>query len=358
MPRQILTVWVCVLTLSLISSCTPAFVTPTPIATLDPNAINLFIAQTADDASMQTMAAMPTSTSTVTPTATPRNTFTPEPTLTPIQTFILPSPTPAQRVQYYRLKHDFQLAMYDYKSRTFDGNSDGMYPQAPEIVPLYLLPKQTSGTGRTTVDGGWERLIDLLNNNDRRKLNYLKADNTALFNTAGFPQMESLTMGGNIISLEEIQGGWGRVTTLDYGSPPQAEEVNYFTRPDVIHKFVVVGWRRSEKTTILVKPPRGDLYYPLVSRRPVWVEMERLEAFPILPMDVTINADVYVQPEPGPTMEVTRFRLASGDAVRIVEYYPSGSNVWARLQRGGWIPLLLYPQYFTSWRMETIPPPP
>lgn len=347
---------ICAIISFLVVSCVPSLATPTPISTLDPGAISLMIAQTADAASVQTMVALPVATLTPGITPTPRNTFTPEPTFTLVPAIILPSATPLVRLQYFRLKHDHQLAMFDYRSRTFSEDW-GLFAQTPEIVPLFLLPNSSSGSGRTTVDGAWEIFIDTLNNNDQRKLAYLKSDTTALFNDAGFPQMESLTMGGNIITLEEIQGGWGRVSTLDYTNPPNAAEVNYTTRPDLVHKFVVVGWRRSSKTTILVNPPRGDIYYPLVSRRPVWVQMERLEAFPILPMEVTIETDVYIQSTPGPRVEQTRSQLSAGDSVRIIEYYPSGSNVWGRV-RGGWIPLLLYPQYLTSWRMATVAPPP
>jgi hypothetical protein len=347
-------VWLVVL--SLILGCVPGLATPTPIPTLDSNAVNIFIAQTAQIASTQTMAAMPTLTSTATATSTPRNTFTPESTFTAVPSIIIPSSTPVIRLQYYRLKHDEQLAIYNYQSRTYILR--GVRDQTPEIVPLFVLPKRTSGSGRTTVDGPWETYIDALNNNDQAKLRYLKSSITALFNHAGFPQMESLTMGGNIITLAEIQGEWGRVNTLDYGSPPNAEEVNYFTSPDLVHKFVVVGWRRSTKTTILVNPPKGDIYYPFVSRRAVWVQMSMLEPFPILPMDVTANADLYIQPTPGPTVEESRFKLSAGQSAKVIEYYPTGSNVWGRVQSGGWIPLLLYPKYLTSWTMETISPPP
>lgn len=355
-PRTKILIWSIVFLLAV--SCVPSFVTPTPIPPLDPNDVNLYIAQTADAASIQTMAAMPPFTPTATITATPRNTFTPEPTFTPVGTIVFPTSTPILRLQYYRLKHDSQLAIYNYRSRTHDDNSDGMRDQAPEIVPFFLEPKSTSGSGRTTVDGPWETYLYALNDNDKSKMNYFKGDRTALFNTAGFPQMESLTMGGNIITLDAIRGEWGRVNTLNYSSPPNAEEVNYFTRPDLVHKFVVVGWKRDSKTTILLNPPKGDIYYPLVSRRPIWVQMDRLEKFPVLPMEITANTDLYVQSTPGPKVEETRTKLSAGQTVHLIDYYPSGSNVWGRLRSGGWIPLLLYPQYLTSWKMETIPPPP
>jgi hypothetical protein len=256
------------------------------------------------------------------------------------------------------VKHDNQLASLDYKSRTFDANSEGVRRQTPEVVPLFALPKLGSGTQRTNVCCAWEFFIDALNDFDKSKLNYLKASETALFNTSGFPQLESLTMGGNIVTLDAIQNGWGRVHTMDYSSPPNASTVNYFTRPDLVHKFVVVGWRRDTRTTILVNPPKGDLYWPLVTRKPVWIQMDLLEAFPILPLDITINTDVYVQDTPGPNVEQTDRQLTAGDTAKLVAYYPSGSNVWGMLSNRRWIPLLLYPRYLTSWRMETIPPPP
>lgn len=355
MSKIKLSIWFVILTL--IVGCVPSFATPTPVPPLDSNAINQIIAQTADAASAQTLAAMPPPTSTLTATSTPRNTFTPEPTFTPVQTFVFPSSTPVVRFQYYRVKHDHQLAMYNYKSRTNDENSEGMLRQTPEVVPLFVLPKEGSGTDRTRLAGGWHVFIDALNNNDSNKLNYLKSSGTALFNTAGFPQLESLTMGGNVIRLDEIQGGWGRVHTLDYNNPPNAAEFNYITDPDLVHKFVVVGWKRATKSTILVKPPKGDLYWPLVTRRPVWIQMERLEPFPPLPLDVTAKKDLYIQTTSGPTLEQDGRQLLAGQSARVIAYQPSGPNVWGRLPNGRWIPLLYGGQYFTNWTMETVPPP-
>lgn len=355
MPKMKLSI--CFIILTLMIGCVPSFATPTPVPPLDSNAINMFIAQTADAASAQTLAAMPPPTSTLTLIPTPRNTFTPEPTFTPVPTILFPTFTPVIRIQYYRVKHDHQLAMFNYMSRTNDDNSNGLRNQTPEVVPLFLLPKASSGTGRTSLTGGWTTLIDALNNNDQNKLRYLKSSGTALFNTAGFPQLESLTMGGNIVRLDEIQGEWGRVHTMNHGSPPNAAEVNYFTHPDLIHKFVVVGWKRSTKSTILVKPPKGDLYWPLVSRRAVWIPMERLEAFPSLPMEVTATTDLYLQTTPGPTIDKTGRQLAAGQSVSVVAYQPLGPDVWGRLQNGRWIPLLYSRQFLTSWQMATVPPP-
>ncbi len=345
--------------LILVLACAPAAAPAIPAA--DPNAIQLYIQQTAAAASTQTQDALPPASITPTITFTPRSTFTPYATFTPFQTFVLASPTPLRRSYFFRVKHDSQLAIYDFKSRTAAG-SWTLNPQTPEVVPLFAAPKEASGTHRTPITRAWESYMDELNNGNEKKLRYLKATHTALFNGAGFPQMESLTMGGNIITLDAIQGDWGKVHTLPYGSPPSASVVNYFTSPDLVHKFVVVGWSRASKATYWVDPPQGDTYWPFVSRHVVWIQMSRLEPFPGVPMQVTARGQQEVKQEPKADSRPTGFTLEDGASVTIVEYYPTGSDVWARIQSGGWIALLIHkggvPKYLTSWSMETVPPPP
>lgn len=78
--------------LAVIMACVPTFAAP-PVPTTDPNAIGTIIVQTANAASTQTVAAMPTFTPTATFTSTPRNTDTPEPTATATVIFLFFSPT-------------------------------------------------------------------------------------------------------------------------------------------------------------------------------------------------------------------------------------------------------------------------
>ena len=216
------------ITLALVMACAPSVAAPVP--PLDPNAINTYIVQTADAASRQTQEALPP---TLTFTPTLRSTFTPEPTFTNVPSIIFPTSTPIQRKQYFRVKHDNQLAQYNYQSRTAE-NWDGHDEFTPEVVPLFAGPNRSYGTHRTIVDGSWEIYIDALNGNDKKKLRYLKLDNSGLFNGAGFPKLESLTMGGNVITLAELQGDMGRVNTIDYKSPGALKDVNYVTRPDLV----------------------------------------------------------------------------------------------------------------------------
>jgi len=76
--------------IALVMACVPSLAAPLPTA--DPNAVNTFIAQTANAARTRTAAALPTSTPTITITPT-RNTETPSPTFTSTVIFILSSPT-------------------------------------------------------------------------------------------------------------------------------------------------------------------------------------------------------------------------------------------------------------------------
>lgn len=341
--------WSMVLLLML--ACVPSALTPVP--PLDPHAINTYIAQTADAASNQTQEAIP---STLTFTPTLRSTFTPEATFTTVPAIIFPTSTPIQNKQYFRVKHDNQLAIYDYRSRTAADNWSGINLFTPEVVPLFVGPNTSYGTNRTIVDGNWEIYIDALNNNDKKKLRYLKLDNSGLFNSTGFPKLESLTMGGNVITLAEIQGSMGRVNTIDYQNPGVLKDVDYVTRPDLVHKFVVVGYKKSTNTTYWLNTPQGPIYWPLVSSSAVWIPLDRIEPFPSLPRVVTANTTQEIRKDPSKDGAKTGKELAEGEFIRIVDYYPSGPNVWARVN-GGWIALLLNREYLTDWRMDTVPPP-
>jgi hypothetical protein len=149
---------------------------------------------------------------------------------------------------------------------------------------------------------------------------------------------------------------------MEYSQVGDVETENYTTRPDLVHKFVVVVWSRKSKTTYWVNSPKGNLYWPLVSRFPVWISMDQLEPFPILPMLVTARLDQEILTEPKRDAVGTGETLSKGESVTVVEYYPSGSQVWGRLLGGGrWIALFRYekkgPTYFTTWSMATLPPP-
>jgi hypothetical protein len=204
--------------------------------------------------------------------------------------------------------------------------------------------------------------MDALNDYEARKLRYLKRNDTALFDFTGFPELESKTMGGNLITLDEISGNWGRVHTLDYKNPGDPAKINYFTRPDLVHKFVVVGWSQENKITFWNNPPPGDIYWPFVANRPIWIQMELLEPFPPLPKTVSAVESQPIRKQPAFDAPEASGSIEVGETINVVEYFPAGSDVWGKLSNGGWIVLFMYekavPRYMTTWSMATLPPIP
>ena len=164
-------------------------------------------------------------------------------------------------------------------------------------------------------------------------------------------------MGGNVITLLEVQGGWGRVNTINYYNPGTLKDVNYFNRPDLVHKFVVVVWDKSTKSTYWVNPPPGDIYWPFVASTELWIPMDRIEPFPTLPRVVIANTPQDILRTPSRDGAQTGLELVEGESIRIVKYQPMGPDVWALTSSGHWIALLLDRKYLTDWEMETVPPP-
>jgi len=345
-------------TFLIVMACAPSLVTPLPPP--NPYAVNTSIVETANAANTLTQAAMPPS-----PTYTPtlRNTATPESTFTPIPTIFYPSPTSSQRVQLFRVKHDSQLAEFNFQSRTAadDWPVDAWGFQTPEVVSLFIDPHPRSGTNRTTLDSSWKNYIDVLNNRNKQVLNYLYADWTALFDQKGFPYLESKTTGGNVIIVDELQGNWARVHTLEFKNPGSLSGTDYFTNPEVIHKMVVVKYSKKTKSTFWVNPPPGPIYWPLVSSRELWIPVDRLEPFPALPMQVTARITQDILKEPKPDGEQTGYEFAEEDEGQIIKYQLRGSDVWAQLSTGRWIALFRYTKngatFYTNWEMATRPPP-
>ena len=112
-------------TLALVMACAPVFSAAPAVPTLDPNAINQIIVQTANAASTQTVAALPTSTGTNTPTRTPTSTRTEGPTATNTVIYEFQTPTPFTLptiVGTFKPTSD-----KDYACETLDSPVDGTY---------------------------------------------------------------------------------------------------------------------------------------------------------------------------------------------------------------------------------------
>jgi hypothetical protein len=143
---------------------------------------------------------------------------------------------------------------------------------APKVFPMYVSLFRLHGTARTRLTPEWIEYFHALNPGFRA-WRYIKGIQAGLFNTAGFPQLESLTCGGNLVRIREVREVWGeewcRIFTMDYyGDVPSVEKVNNLTHPWLVHRFVCITWDER-----IVDPPPGPIYFPLVAKVPLWMPL-------------------------------------------------------------------------------------
>jgi hypothetical protein len=220
-------------------------------------------------------------------------------------------------------------------------------------VPLFVAPRKGAGKDDVRLSAAWTVFVQTINP-DLGK--YVLTPNAGWLNTN--ESADSLGFGGNVVRiLEEPNMDWARVDCFRVqDAPPDPRLVNYQAGDPRIQKFTVIakdGKIRNAGAAL-------DVFTVLLGRGSLYVPKERIERFPELPMSVVINQAalrgemlrVRSKPEiPSPVLR----GIPSG-AVDVLEYAPRGSNVWGRIA-GGWIALLYEGRYFTSWTMETSPPP-
>jgi len=163
--------------LVVVMACAPSFSTPLPVPTLDPGAINTYIAQTANAASTQTFVALPTSTPTETFTPTPRNTDTPEPTATNTVVFIISTPT-ASVVP------------------TFTGINDATVKKDYACIPFSVNP--TNGTSfdpRVSFIATWKIKNNGKKEWDRKIVDYIYQSGDKFHKISGYDLSKSVPVG-------------------------------------------------------------------------------------------------------------------------------------------------------------------
>ena len=177
--KKKLLVWVAAL--SLVIACVPSLATP-EVPTVDPGAINTFIAQTVNAAATQTAAAIPSSTPT--PTLTPtRNTETPSPTATSTVIFILSTPTPP--------------IIPTFTNANLGGSgtsSDNFACQVTRITP----PNGSSFSPRDDFDAFWTVKNIGRRNWDRTSVDYIYSSGAKIHKISGYDLPENVKVGNNI----------------------------------------------------------------------------------------------------------------------------------------------------------------
>jgi hypothetical protein len=173
-----LLVWVTALVL--IMACVPSLATPQAQApTLDPGAINTFIAQTVNAASTQTAASIPTLTPspTITPTV-PTQTLIPSATATVI--FVLSSPTP--------------LVIPTFTSSGGGTSSDNFSCQITRVTPA----NGTRFNPRDDFDAIWTVRNNGQRNWDRNTVDYVYSSGDKIHKVSGYDLDENVRTGNSL----------------------------------------------------------------------------------------------------------------------------------------------------------------
>ena len=172
-----LLVWV--VALALIMACVvPALGTPS-VPTVDPGAVNTFIAQTVVAASTRTAAAIPTLTPTATLTPT-QNTETPEPSATSTVIFILSSPTP--------------LVIPTFTQSGGGSSSDNFACRITRVSPA----NGTRFNPRDDFDAFWTVTNIGQKNWDRNSIDYVFSSGDKLHKVSGYDLSKNVKVGDSL----------------------------------------------------------------------------------------------------------------------------------------------------------------
>jgi hypothetical protein len=122
-------------------------------------------------------------------------------------------------------------------------------------------PKNDYRVDISPLDGS----IRALNQQDPKKYGYLYKDNTALYNSTGYPKQAYITMSRNILLEDRIEGNFLRFQTITPNS--QTFGLSYKNTPWFVHRFDIVCWTRDKTTyhTSIINENIRDIDYYLVT---------------------------------------------------------------------------------------------
>ncbi len=257
---------------------------------------------------------------------------------------------PAKVLLYVRVKHDNPPRQ--------------VLPVAPETVPLSDRPGRSGKGPVIPINKAWRDFDAGLNS--PRAFHWLLTPHNALVNTdygpGEDPKAESITFGGNVLLIDQLVGHYGHVSSFDYSEAPpdSAQGMTYRDYPQYIQKVTAIDSRNAA-----IRNPGAalDVYFALLHRTDLWIDMDRVEVFPALPTTVrpqdwvTKGLRVHGSCQvPSPLID----GLYPSQTATLVSYVPRGSDVlgWVELPDGksGCIALSYRGTDYTGWHMDTLPP--
>jgi hypothetical protein len=234
---------------------------------------------------------------------------------------------------------------------------------SPETVPLSDQPGTRQKGAVIPIDKGWQNFDAALNSPPAFR--WLLTPHAALVNInygpAEDPQAESITFAGNVLLIDQIVDHYGHISSFGYSElPPAAKTINYQNYPQFIQKVTAI----NSRTGAILNPGKAlDVYFALLHKTGLWIDMNQVEVFPSLPMKISpqawVTRGLRVHGQclvPSPEID----GLYPSQSATVISYVPRGSDVLAQVQlpdgKSGCIALLYRSTEFTGWHMDTLPP--
>ena len=215
------------------------------------------------------------------PSASATLTRTPFPTITAFVQTIEPSAIPTDPRGIWRVRHDVERDVWNYKSRLW----------SPGWIQLHGLPETVrinGGLGEVVLSPAWVEFMDKINTQAAQR--YLRREQTGWLNYGPFPKMEQLTFGGNYVYVTRVKGNKAYIRYWSNTTTPPNLDVEFFQTPTpvpgpldlntLIQTFSVVytdgTWEMTTgignvHTFIIANPSDG----------PLWIDIANLTRDPL-----------------------------------------------------------------------------
>ena len=178
------------------------------------------------------------------------------------------------------LMGDEELGLYNRKSRTADPKWQEAHPVSGNCTPSVfrfdkqpIEPKNDYRVDISPLDGSIRAL-----NDDSKKVDYLYADNTALYNSTGYPKQAYITMSGNMLLEDGIEGNYLRFKTITPNS--ETLGLSHVKTPWFVHRFDIVCFTKDGATyhTHTINNNIKDVDYFLVTKEGVgYIPLDRVK---------------------------------------------------------------------------------
>jgi hypothetical protein len=340
------------------------------IPTAIPGAINIIVAQTAAAASTQTAMSIP-------PTLTPFPSQTPSipPTATPTFIFLLPTPTaisscPFSAPYYVRVRpfavgsHNWNIYIPNYPTwqRPYD------YPATLFLQHILNTSAWTMDTEYIHLSGAWFNAMASLNGSG---WNYLTNSSDGTFFSGGKLGVD--TFPGNVLLVtgRKYRRGecWDSISAFRY-SDLYSEAALDLPHMPAYQLGLQTGMNYSTPNLVYPAPNNnGNIFIPIISRHgDLWLEDSEVEAFPSLPMNITVTANVLNVMSSTDASSIVVEAAPNGTHLKLTDYFPMQRNTFGQVidpatGKTGYVSLFNWSawmtgSYTTSWQMQTWPVPP